>query len=304
MLDVSIQAENFDAFKDPENLETVEELEAYIKTIPGVDRTTSFNHFIKDMHMSFHNEDPEYYRIPDSRQLIAQYLLLYDADDIEDFVNSDFDHTRIMVRLGVHSSADQERIIQDIRDFILQLDAKQLSMRVTGQAVQDVNTIDALVSGQVYSLSIAVGVISLFMFLVFRSLAMGFLSLIPNCFPIILNFGIMGLMGIPLNTATSLIAAVAIGIAVDDTIHFISRYNQGRRQGNAVPGAVESTLLIKGRALLSSSAILCIGFGILVLSSFMPVGYFGLLSACIMLTAVYGDLVLLPAILLLKKKSG
>ena len=300
MLDVSIRSGEFDAFKDPDNLEVIEKLESHIKKIPGVDVTTSFNHFIKDMNMSFHNEDPDYYTIPDSRGLVAQYLLLYDSDDIEDFVNPDFDHSRIMVRLGVHGSAEQALIIDDIWNFIDQLDAPGLSMRVTGQAVQDVNIIDAIVFGQIYSLSIAVGVISLLMFMVFRSLALGFLSLIPNCFPILLNFGIMGLMGIPLNTATSLIAAVAIGIAVDDTIHFLSRYNRGRKQGLSIARAVETTMLVKGRALLSSSAILCVGFGILVLSSFMPIVYFGALSALIMITAVIGDLIVLPAVLMLK----
>ena len=300
MLDVSIRAGEFDAFKDPANLAAMEKLESHIKKIPGVDVTTSFNHFIKDMNMSFHNEDPDYYTIPDSRGLVAQYLLLYDSDDIEDFVNPDFDHSRIMVRLGVHGSAEQALIIDDIRNFIDQLDSPGLSMRVTGQAVQDVNIIDAIVFGQIYSLSIAVGVISLLMFMVFRSLALGFLSLIPNCFPILLNFGIMGLMGIPLNTATSLIAAVAIGIAVDDTIHFLSRYNRERKQGLSIAKAVETTMLVKGRALLSSSAILCVGFGILVLSSFMPIVYFGALSALIMITAVIGDLIVLPAVLMIK----
>jgi len=303
MLDVSIRADEPDAFKDPVNLNIIEKLEVHIQSISDVDLTTSFNHFIKDMNMSFHNEDPEYYTIPDTRQLVAQYLLLYDSDDIDDFINPDFDHTRIIVRLSVYSSWDQALIIDDIRDFISGLDAPGLSMRVTGQAVQDVNIIDALVYGQVYSLSIALGVISLIMFLVFRSVALGFLSLIPNIFPILLNFGIMGLLGIPLNTATALIAAVAIGIAVDDTIHFLSRYNQERRKGHAVDKALEGTILVKGRALISSSLILCAAFGVLISSDFVPNIYFGVLSSLIMITALLGDLIVLPAVLRAGKKD-
>ncbi|WP_035244502.1 efflux RND transporter permease subunit [Desulfonatronovibrio hydrogenovorans] len=303
MLDVSIRGAELDAFKDPLNLEIVEQIEDYIQDISGVDVTTSFNHFIKDMNMSFHNEDPLYYRIPESRQLVAQYLLLYDSDDIEDFVNTDFNHTRIMVRLGEHSSARHAEIIRDLRGFLDELKTDNLSFQITGQAVQDVNIIDALVFGQIYSLSIAVVIISVLMFLVFKSIPLGFLSLVPNCFPILLNFGIMGLLGIPLNTATSLIAAVAIGIAVDDTIHFLSKYNQERKKGQSISVAVEQTIMIKGRALLSSSAILSIGFGVLVLSSFMPIVYFGVLSALIMLTAVIGDLVVLPAILMSRTRQ-
>jgi len=303
ILDISVKASARDAFKEPHNLETLQRLEMFILEQPGVDKVTSFNHFIKDMHMSFHNEDPAYYRIPDNRQLISQYLLLYDSNDIDDFINSDFDHARLTVRLGVHSSRDQARIIENIRQHMSLLDNPDLSFRVTGQSVQDVNTIAALVSGQIYSLSIALVVISLIMFMVFKSLSLGFLSLIPNCFPILLNFGLMGFMGIPLNTATALIAAVAIGIAVDDTIHFLSHYNGERKKGHAVGRAMETTVMIKGRALMSSSAILCVGFGILVLSSFMPVVYFGLLSALIMITAMIGDLIVLPAILMIGRND-
>ena len=256
------------------------------------------------MHMSFHNDEPAYYVIPDSRQLVSQYLLLYDSDDINDFVNSEYDHARIAVRLNEHSSREQEQLIQEIQEHIDDLIQTGLAMRVSGQAMQDVNIIQALVSGQVYSLGLALLVISVLMFLVFKSLVLGLLCLIPNTFPVLFNFGIMGLLDIPLNTATAIIAAVAIGIVVDDTIHFLSYYTTQRRQGRIVSQAVQSTMLVKGRALISSSIILCIGFGILLLSNFMPIVYFGLLSAVIMILALIGDLVLLPAILLCRSDRG
>jgi len=301
ILEISVKAGERDAFMDPENLFVLENLEEFILEQSGVDKVSSFNHFIKDMHMSFHNEDRAYYRIPDSRQLIAQYLLLYDSEDIEDFINPDYDHARLAVRLGTYSSSEQAVIIDEIREYVRLIEHPGLSVRITGQAVQDVNIVEALVSGQIYSLSIALAVISLIMFLVLKSASLGLISLLPNFFPILLNFGLMGLLGIPLNTATALIAAVAIGIAVDDTIHFLHHYNKMRRQGASASDAVERTMLVKGRALMSSSAILCIGFGVLLFSSFMPVVYFGLLSAIIMIAAVVGDLIILPAILMCRK---
>lgn len=142
------------------------------------------------------------------------------------------------------------------------------------------------------------------MVFVLRSFAIGALSLIPNLFPIIINFGIMGLFGIPLNTATALIAAVAIGIAVDDTIHFLFEYKKKRAQGSTVSGSIEDVINLKGRAIVSSSLILCIGFGVLLLSQFVPTINFGLLTAIIMLTALFGDLVVLPSVLLLRKTLG
>lgn len=296
-VDISLKANEEDAFKEPANLKVIDALQQHIKSLKGVDVPISFADFIKDMNKSFHDEDPNYYTIPGTRALISQYLLLYDSDETEDFINSTYDHARISVRISEHGTAGQERIINEIQRFIEKIDHSGLNIRITGRALQDVNTIDALVKGQVYSLSLAAGIIGVLMFLVLRSFAIGCLSLIPNLFPIILNFGIMGAAGIPLNTATALIAAVALGIAVDDTIHFLSEYREKRVEGMPISVSVKNVIFLKGRAILSSSLILCIGFGVLVLSRFVPTVNFGILSAIIMITAVIGDLVVLPSVL-------
>jgi predicted RND superfamily exporter protein len=111
----------------------------------------------------------------------------------------------------------------------------------------------------------------------------------------------MGAMGIPLNTATALISTVALGLAVDNTIHFLSEYQAKRAHNISITQAVEDIIFSKGRALLSSSFILCIGFGVLVLASFEPIVDFGVLSAIIMLIDVILDMLLMPALLLLRK---
>ena len=303
-LDVSFKASTLDIFKEPENLKIIESVQNHVRSLPGVEKTISLVDFIKDMNQSFHSEAAEFYRIPDSRELISQYLLLYDSDDIEDFINPDFDNARLAIRTSLHNSNDQKHLITQIRTFIENLSKEELSVTVTGRSVQDVLVIDSLVKGQIYSLSLAAVVISVTLLIVFRSLVLAALSLIPNLFPILLNFGVMGAAGIPLDTGTSLIAAVALGIAVDDTIHFLSEYQQRRAQGLLVSEAIMHVIDSKGRAILSSSLILCIGFGVMVLSRFVPVIHFGLLCAIIMITAVIGDLVLLPAVILLKKEKG
>ncbi|MCF8104163.1 MAG: MMPL family transporter [Desulfohalobiaceae bacterium] len=301
VVDVSVRSKQRDGFKEPEHLRRIDALDSYIKELPGVDSTMSYTHFVKDMNESFHNEDPAYYRIPDSRELISQYLLLYDSDDIDEYINRGYDHMRIMARIEEHSSAEQARIISKIRDYVQSMEAPELNVRVTGQAVQSVNIIQALVSGQIQSLVLATGAVALIMCFALASFPLGMLSLVPNCFPLVLNFGIMGLAGIPLNTATALIAAVALGIAVDDTIHFLSQYVRVRKRGGSVSEAVGESIFIKGRAIVLSSSILCIGFGVLVLSSFAPTMYFGALSALIMITAMLGDLFLLPSLLSLHR---
>ena len=303
-LDISLQATVEDAFKKPENLRIIEQIQDYTDSLEGVDKTLSFVDFIKDMNQSFHNEQPEYLTIPESKNLVAQYLLLYDADDIEDFVNSSFDHARVTIRLSEHSTAGQSRIIESLTLFINSVKKNDLNIRITGRALQDVNTIDSLVKGQIYSLSVAALIIMVIMFFVLKSISMGWLSVIPNLFPIIINLGIMGLFSIPLNTATALIAAVAIGIAVDDTIHFLSDLKYRLSRGEEIQKALRGTIGIKGRAILLSSLILSIGFGVMVFSRFVPTVHFGVLSSIIMFMAVIGDILLLPSIAILLSKFG
>jgi predicted RND superfamily exporter protein len=297
-VDISVEAGERDALRDPAKLAVIDRLQVFALTLPGVDRTMSFVDFLKDMNMSFHNEDPDFYVIPESRELVSQYLLLYDSDDMDEFITPEYDQARILIRISEHSSAGQAELIRALRVFIDQHEHDGLQIRVTGRAVQDVNTIDALVRGQVESLALAAAVITFIMFLALRSLVAGALSLIPNAFPIILNFGIMGLLGIPLNTSTALISVVALGIAVDDTIHFLTEYNRKRAANLPMREALQQSILDKGTAICASSLILVIGFGVLLFSSFVPTMSFGGLSAVIMITALIGDLIVLPAAML------
>lgn len=297
-VDISFKAGTRDAFRDPANLAVIDQVQARAETLPGVDRTMSFADFMKDMNMSFHDENPDFYRIPESRDMISQYLLLYDSDDIDEFVTPDYDHARVLIRISEHSSAGQARIIDALRNIIKGVPHEDLEIRVTGRAVEDVNTIDNLVRGQVESLALATAVITLIMFLAMRSVRIGALSMIPNTLPIVLNFGIMGLLGIPLNTSTALISVVALGIAVDDTIHFLTEYKRRRADNLPIPEALHLVMIEKGKGICASSIILVIGFGVLMLSRFVPTISFGGLSAVIMVTAWIGDMVLLPAVLL------
>ena len=303
-LDISLKADAMDTFKEPENLRLIERIQQYINALESVDKTMSFVDFLKDMNASFHNEDIRFYTVPASLEMVSQYLLVYDADDIEDYVNTDYDHARILVRISEHSSGGQKKIVDKIQSYIDGIDHPGIDIRVTGRAVTDVNVIDALVRGQIVSLSTAALVISLIMFVVFRSFGIACLSMIPNFFPIILNFGIMGAFDIPLDTGTALISAVALGIAVDDTIHYLSEYQRQRAKKRSIAEALQNAAVRKGHAIISSSVILCIGFGVMVFSRFVPMIHFGLLSAIIMITALAGDLVVLPAIMLARKKGG
>ncbi|MEJ5349912.1 MAG: MMPL family transporter [Desulfosoma sp.] len=302
--DVSVNAHKTDAFKDPGLLRYLEALQARGKALDGVDTSLSLVDFLKDMNKAFHQEHPDFYRLPEKRDLIAQYLLLYDPKDLKAYVNDSYSHARVTFRLSEHRSSAQAEILQRMREFAESQAPEGVTVRLSGRAVHGVNTTEALVSGQTQSLALAILVIWPIMIIALRSWKLGLLSLIPNLFPLALNFGLMGLLDIPLNTATAIIAAVAIGMVVDNTIHFIGVYVENRSSGLTPSQSLSFGILTKGQAMTSSTLILLIGFGVSVLSHFVPTIHFGFLSVMIMLSALAGDLLFLPALILCLQVSG
>ena len=289
-LDISFRGRISDQYKDPKALAVIEKIQQHVKSLPGVDIALSITDFLKEMNQGFHDGDPVYYKLPATKNLTAQYLLLYGGSDINDFVTSSYDQARLAVRSSVHRSDHQREMIDDIRNFIAKTPHPEMDIRVTGRAVQD------------ESLCVAFFIISILMGVSLKSVKLGFLSLIPNSIPILLNFGLMGAAGIELNTGTALISSVAIGIAVDNTVHFLTQYQMKRDEGWSIVESVRSGIKVKGRAMISSSIIVCIGFGVLVLASFVPTIYFGLLNTFIMVVALLADAVVLPSLILLRAK--
>jgi len=295
-LDISFKADSDEAFKQPENLLVIEALQKHINTIEGVDKTQSFVDFVKAMNKSFHSESPEFYRIPDSADLISQYLLLYDLDDIRNFVNATFDHARMSIRISKHSTRDQAVIIKQIQTVVKKMDTQGMDIQVSGQVLQEVNTINALVKGQIYSLATSCIIVFLILFFALKSVPLSLLSIFPNLFPIAVNFGIMGVFNIPINETTALISSLIIGIAVDDTIHFLMELKR-TLAGSAddTRQAITQTFQERGRGMILSSLILFIGFGVMSFSNFVPTLYFGVLSSLMILWALMGDILLLPS---------
>ncbi len=298
ILEISLKGEKRDLFKDPAILGRVEALQTYLRHIPKVDRTISLVDFLKKTNQAFHNNNPLYYRLPQSKPLISQYLLLYDESDLKSFVNSEYNWATVQVRLSEHSSSKTKKIIGQIRSY-LKRKFPDLKARITGNPVLEADIIDTMVNSQVSSLGLAMVIIFGMMFLLFRSLSVGLISIVPNVFPIFVNFGIMGLWGIPLSTATSMISAIAIGIVVDDTIHFLHTFGYCLSQTSGdYQKALFETIKIKGEAIVFTSVILALGFGVLIFSNFVPTKHFGYLTTLIMFTALIGDLLILPALLI------
>jgi len=173
-----------------------------------------------------------------------------------------------------------------------------ISVIITGSSALLIEGQVLLLNTQIQSFVIALGVVTLVIALAFRSLGAVALSLPPNLLPVIFVLGAMGLAQIPLNTATVTVAGIALGLIVDDTIHFLHQFTRARRERRTVPEATTRTLAMIGRPIVITSVAVAVGFGAFAGSPFRPTLYFGLLIALTSLTAIVCDLLLLPALLL------
>jgi diguanylate cyclase (GGDEF)-like protein len=168
---------------------------------------------------------------------------------------------------------------------------------VTGFGITISASSHHLTRGQIESLSITMVVVFGIMFLLFLSSKVGLIAIVPNIFPIIINFGIMGWLGIELSMATSLIASIAIGLAVDDTIHYLFRYNREFKKDLDDKRAFRDTLKQVGRPIIFTTITICVGFSILLFSSFKLTAVFGIMMTITVLSALVGDLILLPSLM-------
>jgi predicted RND superfamily exporter protein len=303
-MEISFKARGPDAFLEPKNLAVIEKVAAYLEEQPVVSQTMSVNVFLKQMNKAFHGEDETFYALPTSREMTAQYLLLYDGDEIGNFIDEDYQWARLSARVTEHSSRNLAAYFSRLEDFLTKITAESgLEARITGKTFLVNKLIKSIVDSQILSLSLAFLVIFAILFLVFRSIGIGFISVICNSLPIIFNLGLMGWLGIPLNTATAIISAVAIGVAVDDTIHLLHQYQENRGLGIGHREAILGAIDRKGSPIITTSLVLMGGFGILVFSSFVPTVQFGFLCSLIMFFALVSDLVVLPALMLLGQQE-
>ncbi|MBK8575565.1 MAG: MMPL family transporter [Elusimicrobia bacterium] len=295
-LNVEFSSER-EAFKDPDRLAALARLETALETVPGVDQVISVVDYFREMNKAFHAEDPAYDRLPDSRRLLEQYLLLYNADDLDEVVTPGFDRTRLCLLLKETSSQKNAVTLKRVKELIADNPVPGAHPVVVGNAVNLVNSTGVMVGDQLRNIGQAVGSIWLVMVVVLRSVGLATLFLVPNLFPIVLNFGIMGTFDIPIDTGTALIAASAFGIIVDDTVHFFTRFAQRRQQGWSYDHALNEVTGEKGEAALSSFLILSMGFGVLTLGHFVPVIRFGMLNILVLTTGMFGDMFFLKSIM-------
>ena len=297
-LDVVFKTDEIDALKSPENLQQIKKFQQWADSLNEVDNSASLTDFIEEMNWGFNEEQDEFRSIPDNADLISQYLLVYDGNDLYDLVDQDFQITRVSLNLNVHSANDIGQVIDNIRAYLNEnIENMDTDVAGIGRLFSDMEVL--LIDGQVSSLGGALVLIFVLMLILWRSLLQSLICMIPNLSPILLIFIFMGIFNIWLDMATAMIASVAVGIAVDDTIHMFHAFIKRVKKGSKPSVAMLRTTAHAGRAIMTTTVILSSQFLILLLSEFIPTNNFGLLTSIGLLTALLFDLIILPAILIL-----
>jgi diguanylate cyclase (GGDEF)-like protein len=301
-INVTLNGEEDDFFEDPTNLKRIEEVQQFLESLEGVDKSISFVDYLKLINYVSNNYKPENYVLPQEgfeiRMAINNFKSMLGDDVFKTFMTNNFSKANIMLRTHISSSDDFIETEKAIQKYLAENLPKAYSFQVTGFGIVISQSSHLITEGQIKSLSLTLILIFAMMFLLFLSWKVGFVALLPNCFPIIVSFGVMGWAGIPLSMATSLIAGIAIGLAVDDTIHYLVRYNTEFKKNLDKENALRETIMHLGKPIIFTTITISIGFSVLMASSFKPTATFGLLMVITMFSAIVADLILLPSMML------
>jgi predicted RND superfamily exporter protein len=301
-LQYSLDSGENNGVSDPEFLAKVAAFTAWLRDQPEVRQVSSISDVFKRLNKNLNADDPAYYRLPETRELAAQYLLLYELSlpfglDLNNQLNVDKSSTQVVAAIDNMSSRELREIARRGERWL----SENVNLTATGigPAVMFAYISDRNVQSMLGGTLIAVLIISGILMLALRNVRLGLLSLIPNLLPAAMAFGLWGLLRGEVNMAVSMVSGMTLGIVVDDTIHFLSKYLRGRRE-KSLPAneAIHYAFANVGRAIVVTTVILVAGFTVLAQSSFAMNSSMAILTAIAVVLALIADFLLLPALLL------
>lgn len=295
---------------DMRALRDLRELQRYLESLPGVTRTVAFTDYldlldrglrasgdtiIDENGNAIAPEDMKSFWDDPSRLGEVMTLVKQNLDSFRSVITKDLSQANVLVRTRFETSTEIADAVARISTWAEQHPG--MPAQPTGSIILLNGTTDDVVWGQVKSITVALAVIFVVMSLLFLSAKVGFIAMLPNIVPVMLFFGILGWSNIMLNIGTSIIAAIALGIAVDNTIHYMVRFNRELQITHDERVSLSAALSTVGRPIVYTSVALTLGFLVMRLSDFVPIRDFGILSAATMLSALVTNVVLLPALL-------
>ena len=295
-----------DGIKEPQSLQWMIEIGDYLNSLEYVSNSASLADIIRQINQAFNGGDPAYYTIPETRQAVAEKLLLLTmqggASGIDSMVSYDFEKGLITAQIESVSSKKTETIVDKIDSYLEDnFNNEGFETKLVGTPKVMMRLMEKILDSQMRSLLLSIIIVVVIVSLLFASITTGLLCALPLFFTVGINFGLMGYSGIPLDVATAMIASIAIGIGVDYSIHFVSRYNKEMKRGKDKVEALTITTVTTGRGIFFNAVTLMLGFAVLLLSSFYAITIFGLLISLTMLISSLAALTLIPAVLRLTR---
>jgi hypothetical protein len=309
-MEVIIDTKRENGLHDPKVLNALDELCAELETLRGegyfIGKAWSLPTILKEINMALNENRPGFYAIPQDRSLIAQELLLFEnsgSDDLEDVVDSQFSKARLTIKLPWVDAVKYEEIIERVRERVEEKLGNFSAVTITGISPLFGRTLAASIESAAKSYLIAFVAITLMMILLTVSIRIGLLSMIPNLFPILVVMAVMFPFHMPLDMFTMLVGSIAIGLAVDNTIHFVHNFRRYHQRSGDAHEAVRLTFTTTGRAMLTSSVVLSLGFFVYMFAYTKNIYNFGLLSGLAIIVATLSDFFLMPALMVLITKD-
>jgi predicted RND superfamily exporter protein len=300
----SIGAKEEGGISEPEYLAKVEEFAQWYRSQEGVLHVNTFTDVMKRLNKNMHGDDPSYYRVPDNRELAAQYLLLYEMSlpyglDLNNQINIDKSATRFIATLDDVSADEIRRLATIGEDWLKENAPEYMFSYGSGPAVMFANITGKQINSMIKGSIIALVLISIMMIFALRNIKIGIISLVPNLKPAAVGFGLWGLTEGRIDAGLSIVMGMTLGIVVDDTVHFLSKYLRARRENNLAPDdAVRYAFRTVGRALIVTSLILVVGFTILSFSAFSMNSSMARLTSIVIAVALIADFLFLPPLLM------
>ncbi|MBP7460495.1 MAG: MMPL family transporter [Candidatus Delongbacteria bacterium] len=285
--------------KKVENLKKLEAITAFVEEFELTKRTTSILDIIKDMNQTLNENNPEYYSIPNSDDETAQLLLLYEnagGSETEYWMDYDYRRLRLMVEIATYNSSEAERELRLLQEHAAAL-FPGAEVTAVGSLPQFTVMMQYVVRGQILSLLMSMAIIMILLMIVFGSVRVGLIGMIPNITPALAVGGVMGWLGIPLDMMTATIMPMILGIAVDDTIHFINHAHLEFNRTADYIKTISTTFLVVGSAMVLSTGILCVNFGMYMVSIAKNYFNLGLISLIGMLAALLADVLITPILI-------
>jgi uncharacterized protein len=305
-----ISAENAGGIAEPAYLQQLEQFVSWLRSQPEAVYVNSMVDTMKRLNKNMHNDEPRWYRLPESRELATQYLLLYEMSlpyglDLTNQINLDKSATRVLVTFKTLSTTQVLAMDQRIDQWLQQHMPRPNNLG-SGVQLMFAQMLERDVKGMVYGTTAGLIVISFLLIFAFKSFNMGLLSIAPNLLPILMAYGVWGILVGQVGIGVAMVSGISVGIIVDDTVHFLSKYLQGKRELKLdALGSVKHVFNVVGPSIVFTSIILMVGFlAMALVSEFKMNSDMGYMTAMIVFIALIFDLVALPIGLMIFDKQN